>query len=299
MSAHLEALQHELRGFKGLFLSPDDLEWLDVQAVPVSLGSGNELNFDPCYFRPHPDGLFKKYPIIQDDDDDVIYMEPYPTLQEVIDRDPSNPINPILAKMESGYRLECFPEWNDLGTFDGDFKLSCDLSPNNHISELSSVMDRHLWAARRGSDGEEVMLGDMLPNFPEADPVLHWVGRKIESMMQYIDRPYSAMQCLSCVYMAEENRGLTRGELACIVTMLLMRLKKKPFRDCEIHPILICSLFGGPMARIIQATYDGKDLLLQYSPLWRIRTADAAPKEIIVRYQTSEAVDGIRTLPLK
>lgn len=53
------------------------------------------------------------------------------------------------------------------------------------------------------------------------------------------------------------------------------------------------------MARIIQATYDGKDLLLQYSPLWRIRTLDAAPMEIIVRYQMSEAVDGIHTLPLR
>jgi hypothetical protein len=37
----------------------------------------------------------------------------------------------------------------------------------------------------------------------------------------------------------------------------------------------------------------------QYSPLWRIRTQDAAPLEIIVRYKMSEAVDGICTLPLR
>lgn len=53
------------------------------------------------------------------------------------------------------------------------------------------------------------------------------------------------------------------------------------------------------MARIIQATYNGTDLLLQYSPLWSIRTADAAPLEILVRYKMSEAVHGIRTLPLR
>jgi hypothetical protein len=110
MSAYLRALVDELRDFEALFLSPDDLERLDVQAVPVSLGSGNELSFNPCYFRPHPDGLFKKYPSVQDEDEDIVYMQYFPTLQEVIDRDPSNAINRILAKMESGHRLESFPE---------------------------------------------------------------------------------------------------------------------------------------------------------------------------------------------
>jgi hypothetical protein len=56
-------------------------------------------------------------------------------------------------------------------------------------------------------------------------------------MIRYIDRPHSTMECLSSVYMAEVNRGLTRDELRSIVHMLLIRLEKKPFRDCEIHPV--------------------------------------------------------------
>jgi hypothetical protein len=164
MSAYLRALVDELQDFEALFLSPDDLERLDVQAVPVSLGSGNELSFNPCYFRPHPDGLFKKYPPLQDEDEDedVVYMQHFPTLQEIIDRDPSNAINPILAKMESGHQLGCFPEWIELDDFDGDFELTRGLRPDIHNSELSNMIGYHLNDLREGSDGEDVILSNII-----------------------------------------------------------------------------------------------------------------------------------------
>lgn len=80
------------------------------------------------------------------------------------------------------------------------------------------------------------------PNLSMNDPWLYarndpWYNWEIRHMMRYIDKPHLTMECLSCVYMADVSRGITKDELTTIVHILLIRLKKKPFRDCEIHPV--------------------------------------------------------------
>jgi hypothetical protein len=49
---------------------------------------------------------------------------------------------------------------------------------------------------------------------------------------------------------------------------------------------------GDRQARIIQALYDGKALVLQYSPLWNFEDAETAPMELFVRYRLSDPVGG-------
>lgn len=64
-----------------------------------------------------------------------------------------------------------------------------------------------------------------------------WVYWRIHTMMQYIGRPHSYMECLSFVFMTDVSRGLTRDELTAIVSMMLIRLNHKPFRKCNVHPV--------------------------------------------------------------
>jgi hypothetical protein len=47
---------------------------------------------------------------------------------------------------------------------------------------------------------------------------------------------------------------------------------------------------GQKHARIIQASFDGENLVLQYSQLWSFVDDDTAPVELFVRYNISQAV---------
>lgn len=49
---------------------------------------------------------------------------------------------------------------------------------------------------------------------------------------------------------------------------------------------------GNRHARIIQALYGGKALVLQYSPLWNFADAETARMDLFVRYRLSEPVGG-------
>lgn len=55
---------------------------------------------------------------------------------------------------------------------------------------------------------------------------------------------------------------------------------------------------GDYQGRIIQASYDGKGLLLQYSQLWSFEDIKKAPVELFVRYRLSKPVGGVGTLSL-
>lgn len=47
---------------------------------------------------------------------------------------------------------------------------------------------------------------------------------------------------------------------------------------------------GEQHGRIIQASFDGENLLLQYSPLWSFEDDDTAPVELFIRYYISQLV---------
>lgn len=163
MSAYLQALLEELYDFESLFLSPDDLEMLDVQASQVSLTSENELSFNPCFFRPQPDGLFEKYPL--DEEEECEPSEHFPSFQEIMDRDPSNPINELIAKLETGQTLECF-DWMQ---FDSDEtrEILDDLDPVNHTLGIQDDIRSLLQKVRKGSDGKTFRLHELLQHAEE------------------------------------------------------------------------------------------------------------------------------------
>lgn len=114
MSAYLKAVLQELKNFKPLFLSPDFLEQLDVKALEVSLTSENELDFNPCFFRPPPPDSLAENCLAADEGEDPWSPLHCPSIWDIIDHDPSHPFNTILEKMEGCTDSRHIPEYQQL-----------------------------------------------------------------------------------------------------------------------------------------------------------------------------------------
>lgn len=85
--AFLESLVQQVKDLEPDFPSPNDFQRLGVQAVQVPLAPENDkgLQFEPCFFRPHPDKLFQKHPLhaweLENDPQNIQYTE---TLKDYI-----------------------------------------------------------------------------------------------------------------------------------------------------------------------------------------------------------------------
>ncbi|KAJ5694324.1 hypothetical protein N7536_004736 [Penicillium majusculum] len=61
-------------------------------------------------------------------------------------------------------------------------------------------------------------------------------------------------------------------------------------QSLTLHELLVLSYMGEQHGRIIQASFDGEILVLQYSHLWSFEDADTAPVELFMRYNISQTV---------
>ncbi|OQD90061.1 hypothetical protein PENSOL_c062G10752 [Penicillium solitum] len=184
--------------------------------------------------------------------------------------------------------------------------------PYIHAEDVENMINSHIRVGRYGPH-EWFTLADLLndeqerwdPHRRENDPLTYkrvedpkpW---QVVNHYRYTSRPlkpHSIMSCLAQLW-PDTSQGLTTHELRAIVNMILLRVNHKPFRRCHIHPILVLSFMGDYQGRIIQASYDGKGLILQYSQLWSFEDIKKAPVELFVRYHLSKPVGGVRTLSL-
>ncbi|KAF4762006.1 hypothetical protein N7455_002761 [Penicillium solitum] len=97
------------------------------------------------------------------------------------------------------------------------------------------------------------------------------------------------METIAHVPANHADQSLTH-EVRAIVNMMLIRTSQKPFRKYPIHPLLVLSYMGEQHGRVIQASFDGEILVLQYSQLWSFEDADTAPVELFMRYNISQTV---------
>ncbi|KAF3030001.1 hypothetical protein E8E15_010978 [Penicillium rubens] len=201
---------------------------------------------------------------------------------------------PIIARMEYEMSLG-FPPERD---------------PYIQAKDVEDMIGSHIRAGRYGPH-EWFTLGDILdneqkcwePHQRENDP-LTYEGVEDPKPWQVVNhnrytsrplKPHSIMSCLAQLW-PDASQGLSTHELRAIVNTMLLRVNHNPFRKCHIHPILVLSFMGDYQGRIIQASYDGKGLILQYSQLWSFADIKKAPVELFVRYRLSQTVGGIRTL---
>lgn len=103
-------------------------------------------------------------------------------------------------------------------------------------------------------------------------------------------KPHSIMACVAHARPDPGKGLLTIFEIRAIVGMMVLRVSHIPFSKFRIHPVLaFCYL--GKRARIIHASFEGKILTLQHSPVWAFEDEDTAPTELFARYhQVSQSV---------
>ncbi|KOS41039.1 hypothetical protein ACN38_g8112 [Penicillium nordicum] len=114
--------------------------------------------------------------------------------------------------------------------------------------------------------------------------------------------PHAIIDTIAHVPANHADQSLTLHEVRAIVNVMLIRTSHRPFRGYSIHPLLVLSYMGEQHGRIIQASFDGENLILQYSPLWSFEDDDTAPVELFIRYYISQLVGleradaGVRAL---
>lgn len=59
----LKQLYQQVESYRSVFLSPEDLQALGIQASQVDITEDGALQFNPCLFRPHPERVLEKYPL--------------------------------------------------------------------------------------------------------------------------------------------------------------------------------------------------------------------------------------------
>ncbi|CAI7653377.1 unnamed protein product [Penicillium viridicatum] len=304
--AFLRSLSQQVKDFEPDFPSRGDLEGLGIQTfeVPFDPNENGALKFDPCFFKPHPEKLLQKYPIpprVQKQYEVHLNIAHIRTIQDFIEKG--------LGVTE--YPPGVVPILENLSCLDRPTYL-IENEAYSQSQGLERVISSHLSTPRRGPSDSFTLehlrnQAYWSPDYKAGDPPTMEGHEKpktwrVISHYRYADRPlkpHSVMSCISGVRPTETNRGLSTHELRAIVCTMLLRVNHKPFRTCRTHPILVLSFLGDQQGRVIQASYDGKGMILQYSQIWSFADAEKAPVELFLRYRLSEPVGGTYTLSIR
>jgi hypothetical protein len=89
MDAKCQGKRHVLNSFylklkdcQSIFFTVEDLRLLGVKASQVGI-SNEQLQFDPCFFRPHPERVLHKYPLGRNN---IERLDSPPTLDDFLDK---------------------------------------------------------------------------------------------------------------------------------------------------------------------------------------------------------------------
>ncbi|KAJ6148744.1 hypothetical protein N7497_010726 [Penicillium chrysogenum] len=270
----LKSLFRQLRVFESDHPSFDDLQKLGIKVSQVATVGDELIQFDPCFFLPHPDRLLKKYPVEADPD------TPRPTTPPRLNAVPT--FDQLVEELQGGLQFD--KNWYRQG-----------LLIQEHI-------DWQLHTYRNIQPGIYCLwdfggLRSFYPSYKKGDPQLRSgraKGWDVKAKLRYSTRngtfrPHMIISTVADVAV-NDTEGLTTPELKAIVNMILIRVNHRPFRNCHIHPMLVLSFLGPQKGRIIQALYDGEGLTLQHSQLWTFEDPQTAPVELFVRYNLGQPV---------
>lgn len=80
------AMWRKIEDCKSIFLLPSDLQAFGIEASQVGISENKTLQFEPFFFKPHPVGVFQKYPIdVISQSYEPTLLEYVPTLQDALD----------------------------------------------------------------------------------------------------------------------------------------------------------------------------------------------------------------------
>ncbi|KAJ5594921.1 uncharacterized protein N7459_001129 [Penicillium hispanicum] len=287
----LKHLYQRVQNCESWFLSPDDLQGLGIHAFQVGITENGILQFHPCFFRPHPERILQKYALNPSQ-----YMPELnyrPNLDSIFKRiveehpDLENPFKVAMRRYESDVDVSCrLDEWSI------------------RAREIQDHIERQMKARRRGRP-----IGGSLYEFgtldlqrtkvKRGDPPTYEIGLagphwEIKCFLEDNDEispmPHAILSTVAHVPANYADQNLTLHEIRAIVNVMLIRTSHRPFSSHPVHPVLILSYTGQKHGRIIQASLDGDNFVIQYSQLWSFLDDDTAPVELFVRYNISQLV---------
>ncbi|OQE13165.1 hypothetical protein PENFLA_c053G09807 [Penicillium flavigenum] len=291
----LNSLYLKLKDYQSIFLTVEDLKLLGVEASQVGI-SDRQLQFDPCFFRPHSEKVLHKYPIRTPQD--IAKLGNSATLDDFVDEakesstDEKEQLTIAKSRLKAYYEESacfwCYDNALEVPEYvDSQLTQPRKRNPNDEDYQdwfyLFSLTDLELFDWAKGWKK-----GDPLP-WELFTPNVHW---RVHRAYRHWDngnraKPHCILEIVSDAYASDEDQCLTIHELRAIVNLMLPRVVRGRFRKADIHP----------HGRIIQASYDGKRLTLQFSQLWSFEREETAPAELFCRYLLSEAV-GLQTSTL-
>ncbi|KAJ5849109.1 hypothetical protein N7534_007798 [Penicillium rubens] len=291
----LKSLFRQLRVFESDHPSFDDLQKLGIKVSQVATVGDELIQFDPCFFLPHPDRLLKKYPVEADPD------TPRPTTPPRLNAVPT--FDQLVEELQGGYYSS---QEKVLQEATRDYeqyqKLQFDKNWYRQGLLIQEHIDWQLHTYRNIQPGIYCLwdfggLRSLYPSYKKGDPQLRSgraKGWDVKAKLRYSTRngtfrPHMIISTVADVAV-NDTEGLTTPELKAIVNMMLIRVNHRPFRNCHIHPMLVLSFLGPQKGRIIQALYDGEGLTLQHSQLWTFEDPQTAPVELFVRYNLGQPV---------
>ncbi|KAJ5268549.1 hypothetical protein N7505_004307 [Penicillium chrysogenum] len=300
----LKSLFRQLRVFESDHPSFDDLQKLGIKVSQVATVGDELIQFDPCFFLPHPDRLLKKYPVEADPDTPRPTTPPrlnaVPTFDQLVEELQGGTTR---AKKKSSKRQHA--TMNNIKSYNltrtGAHRLAA-----SYIQKHSArdILPLGLWRSeillvsrRHNNFVDFPVLTTSSPSYKKGDPQLRSgraKGWDVKAKLRYSTRngtfrPHMIISTVADVAV-NDTEGLTTPELKAIVNMILIRVNHRPFRNCHIHPMLVLSFLGPQKGRIIQALYDGEGLTLQHSQLWTFEDPQTAPVELFVRYNLGQPV---------
>ncbi|CAG8092803.1 unnamed protein product [Penicillium salamii] len=288
----LKLLYRRLKDSESFFLSPRNLQDLGIRASQVDITDDGILQFRPCFFRPYPERILQVYPLDTSNlfnDLPVLYYQPdfASMLAEVCLKypDAEDPLKIARFQYEEHAMLRSPDEWlTHARETESYIRRIHDLSRKGR-PELSSLLDLGTLQSSLEPTKHDPPTHEERPGGPS------WQMKQLlDNSHENPPLPHAIMATIAHVPANFEPQSLTLHELRAIVNMLIIRTSHRPFRNYSVHPLLLLSYMGQKHGRIIQASFDGEKLILQYSQLWCFEDEATALVELFVRYNISQLV---------
>ncbi|KAJ6186356.1 hypothetical protein N7519_007657 [Penicillium mononematosum] len=224
----LNSLYLKLKDYQSIFLTVEDLKLLGVEASRVGIFN-EQLQFDPCFFRPHPERVLHKYPLGRND---IERLDSPPTLYDFLNE----------AKKFSTDEKEqlTIAKSSHKAHYEDSTHCGCDsiaLDAYEHV-------DSHLTRPRRRNPDDEKFRDwfhlesltdfeyfDWEKGLKKGDPLpiqisprdMYWVVKSAYRPWDNGNRakPHCIINVLSTAYASEEDQSLTLHELKAIVNVML------------------------------------------------------------------------------
>ncbi|RLL96014.1 hypothetical protein CFD26_105610 [Aspergillus turcosus] len=291
---HLDSIYRKAYNLGKPFFDPTICDKLKIRCETLDLKSDGEYANGapaPNFFDPFPLETLKKHPIITPDDR---ARRDYQSYEDIFDRTEEG-----FASQALSYRLMCH--------FDG-------FRRNGITSRRGRLMDVTLWREAYVSHFVSITRNVLLiylisrSEFPEFIQEYFMPGVCLQrghspspgACWTAQSTPLPHIMCI-VEFMFGGTEELLRGEILTILATTITRLELEGYQGEVVIPVLLFSIMSDFKARIIQAYFDGDQLVIRKSKLYDFSTREtlSSSTTLFMQWMASQPVGDTSGFPLK